>query len=287
MLMSQRQEIEPIRVLSDDLILVDWGPTTMTISSWEKGEARPVISVLAAREAVKSLGVMSEFQGYMKIKARDLPVGKPLPSVVRRALLACKAVSGRLSPIAAVAGAIADETAEAARELGADRVIVNNGGDIAIRLKDSHKIRVGLRAPGSREMFGILAIKAGDRIRGVASSGWSGRSYSPGVADMVTTWAGNASLADAGATFIASKVKCSGSGVQRAKVIELDHLSDLGETMVTIRSPRLTTKQRKEALTKGAHAAIDLKRRGLVYGTIINVQGDLFKIGYGVSISKG
>ncbi len=282
--MSLRKEIEPIRVMWDDLILVDWGPTTMTISSWKNGEPTPVISVLAAWEGVNALAKVSEFHGYMRIKARDLPMGKPLPSVVRRALLACRAVSGRLSPIAAVAGAIADETADSASELGADRVIVNNGGDIAIRMEGSQEVKVGLRAPGSEEPFGTLAVKAGYGIRGVASSGWSGRSFSTGVSDMVTTWSRNAAIADAAATFIGSWVKCSGPGVERARAIDIDHSSDLRGTMVTIRPPRLNIRQKKEALTKGSRAAMELKARGLVFGAVINVQGDLFRTGREVSV---
>ena len=53
------------------------------------------------------------------------------------------------------------------------------------------------------EMLGKLCVEDGSGGGGVASSGWAGRSLSPGVADMVTVWAGSAGLADAAATFIA------------------------------------------------------------------------------------
>ena len=38
---------QPIRVLAEDLVLVDWGPTTLTISAWYKGKA---VSVIAAKK---------------------------------------------------------------------------------------------------------------------------------------------------------------------------------------------------------------------------------------------
>ena len=63
----------PVRVLSDDLILVDWGPMTMTISVWDKERARPVMAAIASRSALTCLQVLSDFQGFLKIPVCSLP----------------------------------------------------------------------------------------------------------------------------------------------------------------------------------------------------------------------
>ena len=63
----------PVRVLADDLILVDWGPMTMAISVWDKERARPVMAAIASRSALTCLQVLSDFQGFLKIPVCRLP----------------------------------------------------------------------------------------------------------------------------------------------------------------------------------------------------------------------
>ena len=70
---------------------------------------------------------------------------------------------------------------------------------------------VGLKTIGAEKMAGRLYVRGGSGIGGVASSGWMGRSYSPGVADLVTVWGGSsASVADAAAALIARKITACG-----------------------------------------------------------------------------
>ncbi len=267
-------DTEPIRVLVEDLILVDWGPMTLTVSVWDQGIARPVMAVQAAWTALESLRTMADFKGFLALKVNRIPCGRPLPAAVQRAVDAARSISEDLSPMAAVAGASADEAAHAAMTLGAGKVIVNNGGDIAIRLAEKEHATVGIKAPDSEKLLGRLNITGRHNIGGVASSGWSGRSLSTGVADLVTVWAENASLADAAATFIAGKTTTSGIGVVQARAIELDPSSDLGNQLVTARVDRLSGRRRSQAFQKGARTAEELLQRGLIRGCLISLQGD-------------
>ncbi|MEW6263234.1 MAG: UPF0280 family protein [Thermodesulfobacteriota bacterium] len=264
----------PVRVLSPDLVLVDWGPMTLTIAVWDKGRARPVMAAQAARSSLSVLKVLADFQNFLKIKVGEISPTGPLPVVVARAFEAARASSAELTPLAAVAGAVADQVAETAAGLGADRVIVNNGGDIAVRLRRKEQVMVGLKAPGQKELLGRLRLQAGSGLGGVASSGWSGRSFSPGVADLVTVWGENAGLADAAATHIAGKTTVRVGAVRRARARDLDSSSDLGDTLVTVTVGRLSPSSRQEALTAGLAAAEEQYRSHCIRGCFILVQGD-------------
>lgn len=264
----------PVTVLADDLVLVDWGPMTMTISVWEKALPRPVMAVHAARSALFCLNVLSDFQGFLKLPVSRIPSNPRLPEVVGRAFTACAKISNELTSLAAVAGAVADHVADAAFNMGADKVIINNGGDIAIRLAGKKTALVGLKRIGERKLAGKLTVRAQAGIGGVASSGWVGRSFSPGVADLATVWSSSASIADAAATLIAGKMTAAGSNVTTARAADLDPASDLGDMEVTIAVHDLNPSQRREALNRGAASASDLYSKGLIHGCFLSVQGD-------------
>ena len=79
-----------------------------------------------------------------------------------------------------------------------------------------------------------LVIRAADPVRGIATSGWRGRSFSLGIADAVTVLAEDAAAADAAATLIANAVDLPGhSAIVRQPANELSPDSDLGERLVT------------------------------------------------------
>jgi hypothetical protein len=248
---------------------------TLTISAWDQGIARPVMAVRAAWNALTSLRTLADFRGFLALEVSGLPNGRSMPRVVQRAFQAAKGVANDLSSLAAVAGASADEAADAAMNLGADKVIVNNGGDIAIRLAPQEEASVGVKAPNAQQLLGRLNVNGRQGIGGVASSGWAGRSLSTGVADLVTVWAENACLADAAATFIAGRTTTSRIPVERAKAVELDCSSDLGDRLVTTKVGRLSGLQRYQAFKKGARAAEELLQRGLIRGCLISLQGDV------------
>ena len=247
---------------------------TMTVSVWDKGQPRPVMAVQAAWSALVGLQALSQFQGFLALNVQDLPTGKPLPNVVNRAFQAARSVSGELTSLAAVAGATADETADTAAELGADRVIVNNGGDIALRLSGETEACVGIGSAHRKRLLGNLKVSAGQGIGGVATSGWQGRSHSPGVADLVTVWAESAAIADAAATLIAAHTEISGREIERAKARSLDHASDLGSSLITSHVGKLSNRQRCQALDQGVETAESLYIQGLIRGFFIYIQGD-------------
>ena len=180
----------------------------------------------------------------------------PRGAVARRMAAAVAPFRSRrfLTPMAAVAGAVAEEVLEAmttGRQLA--RAYVNNGGDIALHLAPSETFAIGMiDRPDRPSLVGRATIGAADRVRGVATSGWRGRSFSLGVADAVTVLATSAALADAAATLIANAVDLPGhSAIRRTPACGLDPQSDLGERRVTVAVGPLTADEIGRALAVG------------------------------------
>ena len=107
-----------------------------------------------------------------------------------------------------------------------------------------------------------MTIDADDLVRGIATSGRHGRSFSRGIADAVTVLAKTAAQADAAATIIANAVDLPGHpAILRMPANELQPDSDLGCRLVTRDVGALTEQEIEEALEAGRRRAQQLGRR--------------------------
>jgi ApbE superfamily uncharacterized protein (UPF0280 family) len=180
-----------------------------------------------------------------------------------------------ITPMAAVAGSVADEVLAAllaGRRL--DRAYVNNGGDSALWLAPGKSMRLAIAGTGNGFSDRIL-IRAEDNILGVATSGWCGRSFSLGIADAVTVLARTGAEADAAATIIANAVNLPGHpAVTRVPARRLAPDSDLGDRMVTQGVGPLSSEEIAEALERGQAVADDLRRRGLIAAAALFLDGE-------------
>jgi ApbE superfamily uncharacterized protein (UPF0280 family) len=184
--------------------------------------------------------------------------------------------------MAAVAGAVAEEILSAmvsAADL--PRGYVNDGGDIALHLTAAEKFVVGMvERPDRPSLFGTTTIHAQDSVRGIATSGWRGRSFSLGIADAVTVLAGRAAAADAAATIIANAVDLPGHpAILRVPARELAPDSDLEDRAVTQAVGSLTREEVSRALTAGAQTANLLLRMGLIRSAALHLQGETRVVG--------
>ena len=195
-----------------------------------------------------------------------------------------------ITPMAAVAGAVAEEVLGAmtdGRRLA--RAYVNNGGDIALHLAPGEMFSIGMvDRPDRLSLFGRAAIGAADRVRGVATSGWRGRSFSLGVADAVTVLAPSAALADAAATLIANAVDIPGHpAIKRAPARDLDPQSDLGERRVTVSVRPLRPDEIDRALAAGAVEAELWRVVGLIEAAALRLGERTRLVGAGGGMSSG
>ena len=187
-----------------------------------------------------------------------------------------------VTPMAAVAGSVAEEILGAMLDAAAlDRAYVNNGGDIALHLGRGEHFSVGLMdRPDRAGAMRTMTVDAGDPVRGVATSGRHGRSFSLGIADAVTVLAATASQADAAATIIANAVDLPGHpAIIRCAADELQPDSDLGPRLVTRDVGQLSRNEIAAALESGAECARRLFERGLIEGAVLQLCGDMLVIG--------
>lgn len=187
-----------------------------------------------------------------------------------------------ITPMAAVAGAVADEVLTALflrRKL--DRAYVNNGGDIALALGEGHRYEVAMVArPDRPSMLGRVNLSAGDGIGGIATSGRHGRSHSLGIADSVTVLAANAASADAAATLIANAVDLPGHpGVTRVRAEDLCPDTDLGRRLVTVGVAPLDDGETAEALDRGVTFAEILLERQSIKAVALSLGDQLRVVG--------
>ena len=162
-----------------------------------------------------------------------------------------------------------------------DRAYVNNGGDIALHLTGREQFTVGLMdRPDARGVLRTVNVEADDPIRGIATSGRHGRSFSLGIADAVTVLAKTASQADAAATIIANAVDLPGHpAILRVPANELQPDSDLGDRLVTRDVGALTELEIEEALEGGAVPARQLLSAGLIEGAALRLLGETVVVG--------
>ncbi|AWB21363.1 UPF0280 family protein [Methylobacterium currus] len=200
-------------------------------------------------------------------------------AVARRMVAACRPHKDFITPMAAVAGAVADEILDAMCEAAPlDKAFVNDGGDIALHLTEGETLAIGVAADFSRgpvpALNGRVILRHEDGIGGVATSGRQGRSFSLGLADSVTVLARDAATADAAATLIANAVDLPGHpGVERVPATALDPDSDLGARLVTVAVPALSNPEIDAALEAGRHRAAGFRAAGLIRSAALMLQG--------------
>ena len=187
-----------------------------------------------------------------------------------------------ITPMAAVAGAVAEEILSAMTNAAAlERAYVNNGGDIALHLADGQSFSIGLMdRPDRLGVIRKLVVGADDTARGIATSGRHGRSFSLGIADAVTVLARTAARADAAATIIANAVDLPGHpAIVRIPAHELQPDSDLGARLVTRDVGKLSDSEIEAALQAGAGCARKLLASGLIEGATLRLLGETVVVG--------
>ena len=169
-----------------------------------------------------------------------------------------------LTPMAAVAGAIADSVADFLQQAGALKVMVNNGGDIAVRLQSGEKIRVALQTKAADTILPQFEIFAKDGIGGIACSGLGGRSLSKGIASAAMVTASSAALADACATSLGNAVYTDHPNIRLALAEDLDPLTDIRGHYVVKETGLLPSETITRALENGGKRAKEMMLKGVV-----------------------
>lgn len=265
---------DAVRVLPDGRVLIDYGPVTMVVLA-ERGGAPDVELCRSAFAVVddelRSLsGALDMLRRYPKeVDPREL---RGTARVMADAVLATG--DPMLTPMAAVAGAMADAAADHLFANGAERAVANNGGDVAIRLREGTSINVGVCTDlASGAVARTVRLTAAHGIGGVATSGLGGRSLTTGIASGVTVFARRCADADALATLLADRSFIDVPTVVRERAGAVDPDSDIADQLVVLSVGELADDERRRALGQVMREARAQHERGGMAACIATVQG--------------
>lgn len=263
----------PVRaILPGGRLHLQHGPIDLVIEAW--GDPA---EVAAAYEQA-----WNRFQNVLQVLVSELPL---LRSPVRatypfaRGPVARRMVAAVwphrevfITPMAAVAGSVADEMLEAilaGRRL--DKAYVNDGGDVAVHVTAGETLRSGVVGNvATPALDGTINL---DAPCGIATSGWRGRSQSLGVADAVTVLGRSAAAADAAATLVANAVNIEHPAISRLPAWRVKEDSDLGVLPVTVDVGLLPEEAVEAALDSGLEVARAMRSRGLLQVACLLLQG--------------
>lgn len=250
----------------------------------------PIDLIIGAEGAAQEVARAHEaaaarFETVLDELCAELPLlrqpvgGEPHGIVARRMWRATRGLALRsfLTPMAAVAGSVAEEIlASMAAAAVLTRAFVNNGGDIALHLPEGASYEIGLVSrPDAPQLFSKASVTHADPVRGIATSGWRGRSFSRGIADAVTVLAEAASIGDAAATVIANAVDLPGHpAVTRLPARDIQPDNDLGERLVTRGVAPLAPNEIAMALAAGVAFADQLVADGTIAACALHLQGE-------------
>jgi ApbE superfamily uncharacterized protein (UPF0280 family) len=261
-------------VLPGGSVLAESGPMRLVISASIGKVLQTKMALKAAEESFVFLERVARHRKFLGRHFRECREEIKDPLVLKMINSVVMVGDEDLTPMAAVAGTIADEVADFLFEHGMTKVVVDNGGDVAIRADRENPITVGIRPDvNDRAVSHVIGLDASLRSHGVATSGLGGRSLTRGIASAATVVAQTASLADAAATAVANASFLEDEQVRRRPAEELDPYTDIPGLDITVKVGPLSEEKKSMAVSKAIRRAEDLVRREVILGAFVAVQG--------------
>ncbi|WP_300460169.1 hypothetical protein [Desulfobacula sp.] len=252
-------------------VMAENGPMRIIIQAWDHKQPQARLAFKAAEFAFACLEQVAAHHDILKQVHCHLPDElPPIPRVMVESVMATGEKD--LTPMAAVAGSISDAVADWLFNRGMSRVIVNNGGDIAIRLAENETARVGIRTHIQQSSIShIVELSSRHPSWGVNTSGLGGRSLTRGIASAVTAFAKTSALSDATATAIANACFARDEAIVQAMAQTIDPYTDISGIPVTVKVGHLKTSTITQAMTTALTKAEHYIKMGLIKGALISV----------------
>jgi len=263
-----------VHMLAGGAVMIECGPMRLVIDARVGKVAQPQQALRAADEAVRFLEGVATARPFLGRDYRGFTPQITDPLALKM-VASIQAVGDEdLTPMAAVAGTIADAVADFLFERGMTRVLVDNGGDVAIRCCDGEPVAVGIRPNVESERITQVMVLGPERTAwGIATSGLGGRSLTRGVLEAATVVAADASLADAAATAVANASYVEDSAVVQAPAEAIDPRTDITGLCVTTGVGPLPEEKKNQAVNQAIRRAEKLIDNNIVLGAFVACQG--------------
>lgn len=276
-----------IKQLPDNRVFINHGPTQMVIDAYVRYERVPEIGVITAEHVISQLETLSVYMPQLSKMRVYTEISDELPKVLNKMIVAVKKCGyEELNTLGAVAGSFSDIALEKALELGATRVIVNNGGDIALKDLTGKDFKVGI--PLYNDIYKkqlLLTVTNEMNVHGICTSGIGGRSFTKGIATAAVALAEDAATADACATYLGNMTNVDDENIVRCLAEEIDTGTDIPGQLVTLKVGPISKRNKYKALFSGLSVAEDLHKRGIIKGAIICIDSDIVKYPEDLNVS--
>ncbi len=277
-----------IEVMDDFRVFINQGPIQMMLDVSAEGNRLPDIGTKVGEKVLEQFHQMLPFIEKAKQYDWSKMIPEEYPLVLKKMIHAVITLGEpSYTPLAAVAGSFSEFALETALSMGAGRVIVNNGGDIAFRDIEGRPVKVGI--PLEKELKGqqlVMSITDEMGIRGICTSGFGGRSFTKGIADKAVALASKASIADVCATYIANETNVEDPAIIRSLAEEIDSGTDLKGHLVTVRINPIKRESILKALLNGHAKAEELIQKQKIIGSAIVLGQDVMLVPDGIAQIK-
>lgn len=268
-----------IELLRDNRIYINHGPTQMVIDAYVHNDKAPQIGIEAGKLVLEQLEQLATYYPELKRMKTFTKESDEFPAVLNKMICAVqKSGYEDLNTLGAVAGSFSDLALEEAIKLGATKVIINNGGDIALKDLSKNPVNVGIPFKDhncDREL--VLTITGDMNVGGICTSGFGGRSFTKGIANFVVALAENAAIADACATYLGNLTNVEDDNIIRCFAEQIDSGTDIAGQMVTVKVGYISETKQLQALYNGIKIAENLCNKEIIKGAIICVQDNIVK----------
>ncbi|MFT8316534.1 MAG: UPF0280 family protein [Clostridium sp.] len=273
-----------VEILENQKVFINNGPIQMVLDISTGSEKTPELGLEVSKYVISEFNRLAEYIPYIKSN-KVLKINENKPSIVLEKMMNAVGRSGdkSLTPLAAVAGSFSDFALEKALELGATRVIINNGGDIALKDISGTPINVGIPL-NNAEL--VLTITYGSNIQGICTSGLGGRSFTKGIATAAVSLGETAAIADACATYMGNETNIEAEGIVRCYAEEIDSETDIPGHLVTLKVGDISEKNVYRALLNGLKKAEKLCNNNTIKGAILCVKDRIVMVPDNIAVLK-
>jgi ApbE superfamily uncharacterized protein (UPF0280 family) len=265
-----------VNALPGGAVMAECGPMRLVISAFLGKVVQREMAVKAAEESFVYLERIARLRGKLGRRYTRIPEGLDDSLAIQMVHNAVRVGDADLTPMAAVAGTIADAVSNFLFKRGMTKVVVDNGGDVAVRLGKGATVKIGIRSDiGRKEISHVISLDSRSASWGVTTSGLGGRSLTRGVASAATVIARSASVADAASTAIANASFVKDEGVIQQQAEDIDPETDLAGFPVTVKVASLNKEKRARAVSNAMEKAESLIDRDIIFGAFVAVQGEV------------